>query len=159
MQVHIDVFGDVQIHRELLRYAGAVADASPAFERIARKGAGAGVLSLRGIERRQFGSQGQFASGGWAPLAPSTVREKARKGLSRKILRATGELEASLVGAGSGHIEIVQPHQLVFGTSVSYARFHQRGTKRMPRRRVIELRESDRRDMVRTLQRHLQGML
>lgn len=158
MLLELEVFGDVQLRRELLRFADAASDASPAFTKIARQGSGAsGVYSLRGIERRQFDSQGQFASGGWMPLAPSTTRAKARHGLSRRILKATGALEASLVGPGAGHVEIISPHQLVFGTSVGYAGFHQRGTKRMPRRRVIELREQDRRNFVRILQKHLLG--
>lgn len=160
MRLDIELAGDVQLRRELLRWSDAVSDASPAFRAIAQRGSGeAGVYSLRGIERRQFDSQGEFASGGWAPLAPATVRLKARKGLSRRVLRATGALEASLVGPGPGHVEIVQPHQLVFGTSDRKARFHQSGTRRMPRRRVLELREQDRRNFVRILQRHMAGTL
>lgn len=176
MLIELEVFGDVQLRRELLRFRGAVVDASPAFEQILR-GTGRGVTSLRKIESKQFATQGKFASGGWAPLSPYTVAEKARKGLDPRILHATGRLAASLTG-GSGKIEVVSPHQMVFGTSVFYARFHQTGARsvrtsfdsfgtkyirdnrrRLPRRRPIELREQDRRDMVRTLQRHLLGEL
>jgi phage gpG-like protein len=157
MLIELELAGDVQLRRELLRFRGAVADASPAFEQIARGSSGLkGVYSLRGIERRQFQSQGAFASAGWAPLAPSTVRAKARRGLDPRILHATGRLAASLSG-GAGRVEIVSSSQLIFGTSVPYARFHQSGTARMPRRRPIELREQDRRAIVRTLQRYLVG--
>ncbi len=149
MLVELDVFGDTQLKRRLLRFADGATDASPAFQTIAD--------DLRDLERRQFASQGSSASAGWAPLAPSTVTRKARLGLDPRILHATGRLRASLEGHGAGHLEIVQPHQLVFGTTVPYARHHQHGTEIMPRRRPIELREQDRRQVVRTLQRHLMG--
>lgn len=147
MELKIEVFGDVQVSRKLLRWAGRVTDASPAFREIAQL--------LRRYERRQFTSQGAFASGGWAPDAESTVRLKAAKGLDPRILHATGDLEQSLTGSSGGHVEVVAAHQLVFGTSVPYARFHQTGTSRMPRRRPLEIRERDRAELVRIIQQHL----
>lgn len=147
MDLKIDVTGDVQIDRKLLRFAGRTRDASPAFQQIADM--------LRGLEKTQFDSQGQFASGGWKPLADVTVRLKAAKGLDPRILRATGDLARSLASSGGDHVEQVGPQQLVFGTSVPYAQYHQRGTRRMPQRRPVELREQDRRDTVRILQRYL----
>lgn len=158
MLIELEIFGDVQLRRELLRFKDATADASPAFEQILM-GTGRGSFSLRKIEGKQFATQGKFASGGWTKLAPSTVAQKARRGLDPRILHATGRLSASLTGPGPGHIEIVTPQSMIFGTEVPYARFHQSGTHRMPRRRPIELREQDRRGMVRTLQRHLLGEL
>lgn len=155
MLLELEVAGDVQLRRELLRWKGAVADASPAFDRMI-VGGGRDFMGLRRLEQRQFQSQGKFASAGWAPLAPSTVRAKARRGLDPRILHATGDLAASLAG-GPGSIEISQAHQLIFGTSVKYGRFHQSGTSRMKRRRPLELREQDRRAMVNVLQRHLRG--
>lgn len=156
MLIELDVDGDVQLRRELLRWSGAVVDASPAFERIIM-GGGRDFMGLRKLEGKQFATQGAFASGGWAPLAPSTVRAKARVGLDPRILHATGRLAKSLTG-GAGGIQIVNAHQFIFGTSVPYARFHQLG-KRLKRRRPIELRDRDRRAMVNVLQRHLRGEL
>jgi phage gpG-like protein len=42
------------------------------------------------------------------------------------------------------------------GTNVPYARYHQTGTHRMPRRQPVSLNEQMRRDMVKTLQRFCQ---
>jgi phage gpG-like protein len=48
------------------------------------------------------------------------------------------------------------PTELVFGTRVPYAIFHQTGTSRgLPRRRPIELTEQTRRECVKILQRWL----
>lgn len=148
MDLELSIFGDVQLRRKLLRFGEKAQDASDAFEEIADQ--------LRLIEREQFDSEGGFASAGWAPLAPSTILRKLSRGQPLTILEATGRLRRSLTGEHDpGHVEIVGPQQLVFGTQVPYAHFHQTGTSQMPRRRPVELRETDRRQVVRILQRHL----
>jgi phage gpG-like protein len=149
VQVLIDVFGDEQVNRRLLRFEDDVQDAIPAFREMAKL--------IRGSVYRQFYSDGAYASGGWVPLAPSTVAEKARRGLDPRILRATGKLFGSLTSGDPGHVERMGPREFVYGTTVPYAKFHQRGTRRMPRRPPLELRDQDRRELVRILQRHLLG--
>lgn len=152
MDLQIEVFGDVQVNRKLLRFNDRAQDASPAFRTIAG--------NLRDWETRQFATEGAFASGGWDPLSPSTVTTKAREGLSPRILEATGALRESLTSrTDAGHVEIIGRQELVFGTQSPSARFHQRGTSRMPRRRPLEIRARDRADMVKTLQRHMVGEL
>jgi phage gpG-like protein len=153
MRIDIDLFGDVQVSRELLRFAGRIEDATPAFEQIAN--------DLRELEAQQFDEQGKRASGGWQQLADSTIDRKLHSSDPRVrananvILQATGRLKASLTGEWDpDHIEIVQPHQLVFGTTVPYAHYHQLG-EGVPRRRELELTETDRRQVVRTLQAYL----
>lgn len=154
MRIELDIHGDVQVRRELLRFGERATDARPAFRSIA--------TLLRRSEQRQFATSGGYASGGWAPLAMSTVLEKQRlraRGESRytrAILRETGALMESLTRkVDPGHIEHVEPHQLVFGTQVSYAKYHQLGTRSMPRRRPVEVRAQDRVEMVKRLQRFL----
>jgi phage gpG-like protein len=157
MRLTIDLAGDVQVSRELLRFAGRMEDATPAFRQIASE--------LRGDERRQFDELGGFASGGWRPLAPSTVASKLRStdptvsGNAERPLHATERLMRSLTDEhDQDHIEQVEPDQLTFGTSVPYASFHQLG-EGVPQRRPLEVREQDRRGMVRTLQRFMVGTL
>jgi phage gpG-like protein len=150
VQIVLDVFGEEQVNRRLLRFEDDVRDASPAFREMANM--------LRSWERRQFASEGSYASGGWAPLAASTVAQKRRKGLDPRILRATGDLMRSLTQSGDPNADVtIAPLGMTFGTSVPYARYHQTGTRRMPRRRPLELRDQDRRELVRILQRHLVG--
>lgn len=113
----------------------------------------AGVV-LREVTEQQFDTQGQHASGGWAPLAASTVAEKARKGLRPEILQATGRMKESLTRRfDSGHIEELRgPDTLAFGSRVPYAGYHQTGTSRMPRRRPIALTEGDKRRIMKAIQ-------
>lgn len=153
MRIDIDVYGDVQLSRELLRFAGRTEDASPAFRAIA--------ILLRRSEKRQFSSKGRHASGGWPALKPSTIAAKRRskdprvRANATRILRATDALMDSLTKkSDGGHTEVVQPHQLVFGTQVDYARYHQKG-EGVPRRRPLELRGRDRTEMVKQIQRYL----
>ena len=144
----LDLDGDVQLRRELLRFAGGVDDPSPALEEIADR--------LLDIEAIQFASEGGYASGGWAPLSPAYLSAKVAAGLDSRILRRTGRLHASLTNANDAdHVRRITKSELEFGTAVPYAGYHQHGTSRMPQRRPVELREADRREMVKVLQRFM----
>jgi phage gpG-like protein len=68
----------------------------------------------------------------WAPL--QRPRRRGRSG--EKPLRDTGLLMASLTaGSGAaGHVERLSPHELVWGTNIEYAGFHQDGTRHVPAR-------------------------
>jgi hypothetical protein len=143
-----EVAGDRQIDRELLRVGDRAVDASPAFEAI-------GVRLLE-IEREQFDSQGGRGSGGWKPLKPATIREKARRGEDPRILHRTRRLVMSLTERGSSdQIFEVSADGLVFGSRLPYAGAHQnpRPGNPLPQRRPVEFTETDRRDIVKTLQR------
>ena len=67
----------------------------------------------------------------WAPLSPSTLAARARKGTGSKfyaaILRDTGVLFNSLYAE-------VSSDEIVIGTNTEYARYHHEGTSRMPAR-------------------------
>src|SRR5687768_5844860 len=119
MRLQIEVLGDVQLDRELLRWAEAAGDATPAFMGMAD--------DFLDIEARQFASEGGN-SGGWAALAPSTVR---RRGSAHPILFESGRLQQSLTGTGAADaVRRITSDSLEVGTSVPYARYHQRGTAR-----------------------------
>ncbi len=93
---------------------------------------------LREMIAQQFATEGAAGGTPWAPLAPSTLRKKrdSRSG----ILDVTGALLASLVDAGAaGHVEESDGQQLIFGTALPYALFHQTGTRRLPARPIIAL--------------------
>jgi hypothetical protein len=70
-----------------------------------------------------------------------------------QILVATRRLERAMTQRGGEQISIARSDGLDFGTTVPYARYHQRGTERMPRRRVAQLPDRARRDIVRAIQR------
>ncbi|NUZ08940.1 phage virion morphogenesis protein [Piscinibacter koreensis] len=63
----------------------------------------------------------------WAPLAPSTIARKLKKGQTTRILEATGLMQQSLgYSAGQDWVEV--------GVSEPYGIYHETGTRRMPRR-------------------------
>jgi phage gpG-like protein len=147
VKLHLSVFGDEQIQRELLRFSVYAGNPQPAFMQIAE--------DMREQIGEQFDSEGERGSGGWEPLKPDTLAAKAAAGLDPHILQATHRLVSSLTGEGADHIEQVSDTELVFGSSVPYGRFHQQGTSKMPARKPIDFSDLDRRGFVRTLQRYI----
>jgi phage gpG-like protein len=136
-------FGDAQLDRRLERMTGHTEDARPAFEAIRE--------SFLAAERRQFSTQGGYASGGWAPLSPRYAEWKARHYPGQPILRRTDELFRSLTEGPE--INVIEPQFALFGSAVPYGEFHQHGTARMPMRKPVELPEALRRRWVKILQR------
>lgn len=145
MRLVIEHHGDVQLARTLVRIGEHAGDVRPAFRAI--------ISDLEQIEDRQFGSEGGYGSGGWAPLAESTLRAKQAKGQPTRINVATGESKAALTGGGGGSIRVVTPSSMAFGANTPGAKFAQKGTARMPARPMLELPEQDRRDLPKRIQR------
>lgn len=144
VRLHLDFYGDQQVDRTLDRFEARALDARPAWEAMAD-------LFLV-IERRQFATEGRYGSGGWAPLSPRYAAWKARHFPGKTILRRTDELFTSLTEGPQ--IRIIEPGFMVLGSAVPYGKYHQLGDG-LPRRRPVELPESDRRTFVRMLQRFI----
>lgn len=87
-------------------------------------------------ERRQFGSRGARWRTAWPELAASTVHEKREQGYSTDTLVRTSDLLRSLADRPMS-VERILPHEVTAGTRITYAKYHQYGTKRMPRRTLI----------------------
>lgn len=146
MQLELSLSGDVQVKRKLLRIGDRAIHAKPAFEAIA--------TVLMGIERAQFESEGRRSSGGWDELAPSTIEAKG----DSRILFESGALMASLSEDGDENMTNQATDDfLLFGSKLGYAGYHQTGTSRMPQRRPLELRETDRVGITKILQTHILG--
>lgn len=145
LNISLSLDGDVQFNRTLIGISDRADDMRGGFQ------AAADVIME--AEKRQFATQGAFGSGGWQPLAPATVAMKQALGLDNGILDRTGILRRSLsIKGSSGQVLVIAPHQFVFGTSVEYAGFHQNG-RGVPTRKPLELPESTRKDIVKTIQR------
>lgn len=146
MRIVIDTLGEQAVVRELIGIGDRAVDLAPAMDPV--------MATMRRALTRQFDSQGVHGSGGWAPLAPATVARKRARGLDPRILHATRRLRDSLTERGHRDEVAVARHDGAdFGTTVPYARHHQFGTSRMPRRRPVQLPEVDRRQIVRIIQR------
>jgi phage gpG-like protein len=148
MLIEFEVFGEKQVSRELLRFSQRAIDAAPAFELIAD--------DMRDINEAQFESEGARGSGGWAPLAASTVAYKAMEGLDPRILHATLALRNSLTQKDDSNAQwLIDPLGIFFRSDVEYGAFHQSGTSKMPQRRPVEFTEVDRQHFVTQLQRYI----
>lgn len=93
---------------------------------------------MSAIEQEQFDSHGH---GAWPPLAASTLRYKT----GPDILVETGDLKASLIDPGRA--ARTSAREMVWGTDVAYAHFHQDGGSiagRPPQRKVIDVRVEER---------------
>lgn len=145
VRLTLSFYGDKQIDRTLANLEFGGQDARPAWELIAD--------DFLESERRQFASEGAYASDGWAPLSPAYARWKAIHYPGKTILRRTDDLFKSLTEGPA--IRILEPTFMVIGSDVDYGAYHQHGTTRLPRRRPVELTENRRREWVKILQRFL----
>jgi len=87
-------------------------------------------------QRIQFANAGIRWGAPWKPLAASTLAEKRRRGYPPDILIRTGVLERSLKTRPFS-IERITPQRMSLGTKISYAHFHQDGTKYMASRILL----------------------
>lgn len=87
--------------------------------------------------QQNFEQQGRIY-GLWRPLAMSTRKQRARLGLgARPILNVTGKLKRGFkTSSWEDKAEI--------RNIVSYAKYHQFGTKRIPKRRILDTSDKSR---------------
>lgn len=150
--LEFDAFGAKQISRRLERFAVLPQDASPAWRAI--------IELMKADIQEQFDTEGGSMSGGWAPLKPVTIAEKARKGLRPEIMRATDRLMESLTDeANSDQVLEVGAQMFKFGSSVDYGKYHMGPAKdgSRPARKPIDFTEAQRRKYVKVLQSYLVG--
>jgi hypothetical protein len=148
VSVVIECFGDIQISRDLLRFGERAIRATPLWNAIYR--------DLLLIEKVQFLTEGEHGSGGWPELAQSTLNAKVSRRQQPWILRASQSLFRSLTRSGApGNIREVAPTWMRFGSDIPYGIHHQTGTSHMPQRKPIELTETERRMIVKSVQLYI----
>jgi phage gpG-like protein len=86
--------------------------------------------------QKNFAAQGRFV-GGWRALKPEYAAWKLRHYGPKPILVRTGAMRESLRTGGRGNILRAFKAYGIFGSTVRYLVFHQRGTRQMPQRRVL----------------------
>jgi phage gpG-like protein len=147
-QFDFEVAGELQVSRLFSRFGEKVADITPALKKIRS--------SFYQIEKKQFSSQGGYGSAGWAPLSEAYAVRKAKLFPGKGILEATGDLRKALTQSGAfGNVDILEHSSLVVGTNIGYAVYHQKGTKKMPQRKPIELPEQERKGWTSILHKHI----
>lgn len=90
---------------------------------------------LRFANEENFRQAG-LPSGGWSPLDPEYSAWKNLREPGAGTMIRTGRLFRSLTSldASPNKIDIMEA---TFGTKVEYAKFHQYGTTKMPKRKVV----------------------
>lgn len=99
---------------------------------------------FRQTQEQVFASSGAFEGGGqWQQLSPKYREWKDFNYPGRPILTRTGRLRSSLTQEGHAeHHHDYTEDQMEIGTVIDeppYPLFHQRGTYKMPQRKVIQL--------------------
>jgi len=99
---------------------------------------------LRRNVERHFRGEGT-SKGSWASLSLATQLQRSRMGYppEHPILVRTGALKRSLVQKGGQHILKKHRKYIEWGTKIPYAFYHQRGTKKMPARKMLLIDAND----------------
>lgn len=148
-EVKFEVAGEKQIVRRFEGFTANLDNLVPAFKKI--------LKSFYAGEKKQFETEGGWGSGGWMPLSPSYA---ARKDPALKILESSsGDLGRALRGEvpanTQGNVEIIESNMLIMGTDIDYAIYHQKGTRKMPMRKPIELPEAERKKWTSIIHKHI----
>lgn len=148
------VYGDNAINREIFGVKSRVSDFSPVFRMLRER--------FYEMEKQAFETEGSSGEHGkWRALADATVKRKARSQnprLSMGILQARGYLLKSLTGLGNkGSTSRISRTSFFVGSTIPYGKYHQKpkeGSK-LPRRRVIDFTEVEKREWVKLLQAYM----
>jgi phage gpG-like protein len=85
---------------------------------------------------RNFSTNG-LPVGGWAPLDPEYAAWKSVNFPGAGTMVQNGKLMKSLMNLNDRSANSISDMNAEFGTSVEYAKFHQYGTSKMPKRQVV----------------------
>lgn len=113
------------------------------------------VTYLRQATTDQFLSAGGRSRDKWEPLSTAYAVRKAQVWPGKPILRASDRLFQSLTGQNQDSVVEIDARSLTWGTATPYARFHQRGTARMPQRKILVVTKADRRQITALVRAHL----
>jgi phage gpG-like protein len=112
---------DIQLlNQRLEKLASAMSNLTPANREAS--------IALYGLTIRNFDNQGGPGAK-WAPLAASTIRQKARIGKEKMLVR-TGNMRA-------GFHSFYSRENAGVGNAVTYSLFHHEGTTRTPKRELL----------------------
>lgn len=139
--VDIEIFGDKLVSRKLLRFGERAMDMSPAWDDV--------TAELQKSFERNFAQQGP----GWAPLKPSTVRARIAQGYPPgPILTRSGRYRRAMTSGLQTH---KSPGELIALAPTVPGLFHQKGTSTPMPPRPMRVRETEKRNIMKILQRTL----
>src|SRR6185437_13391893 len=112
--------------RQIATWGMSVSSLEPAWTEV-------GEDLMADFARNMIQGGGFFGGGSrWPPLAPSTIKDKQRKGFGgMPIMWRTGALAESLADKGAeGNVFQAGADYVVVGSSLFYAKFHQSGSRK-----------------------------
>lgn len=143
-----EVDGAVQFDRAFLRVQERIEDLRPVWDGVERE--------FHAIEREQFESEGSAGrSGKWAPLSRKYAEQKEKKYPGAQILERTGALKRSLTSETEHSTVTKEKQEFAIGTSLPYAKYHQRGGKHLPQREIISFSDTQRTRLMKEIQKGL----
>jgi phage gpG-like protein len=147
-----EVEGVKILDRSFARIGEHLSDLTPVWDNVQRE--------FWKIEDTQFKSENaKGASGTWKPLTRPYAKRKAQRYGVKTILRASDRLYGSLTGQTGDTVLIKDKMEFTIGTSLPYARYHQTGTGKMPKRPVIDFSEGQKRDLSKGIQRDILAVM
>lgn len=133
---------------------GTLSDYSEAWQKVA-----ADVLAP--VMAQQFETEGAALGEPWAPLLDATVKRRKRGGYppEHPILERDGFLKRSFEEGGDDHIEDINETSMEWGSANVAAPHHQRGTKHMVARPIINMNADLRLQIVNAVNKVIQQKL
>lgn len=129
VNVRFTLEGSDKLEETIQKYIGRLKDIRPVGDAL--------ISHFRQIMQKQFDSSGSYLGKAWAPLMPSTIADKTRKGtIDNGILRDSMALYYSLTGGGPGAVELVAEDSVTFGSDIYYLGYLDLGTRKMTARPV-----------------------
>lgn len=141
-----EVAGVTVLDRAFNRVEGDISDLRPIWPPVAAE-----IYQMIGEQFESEGAKG--ASGRWKALSPAYTRFKEIHYPGKPIMQATGDLYESLTDPEApGAIYRPEKDGLTIGTTVPYARAHQRGNSRLPARPLVSPSEAQKRRIQKAIQ-------
>jgi len=141
------VEGEVQLDRAIGRLTAGTRDMRVPFEKVGE--------DFREVEKLQFDAEGY----GWEELSPAYEATKQQQYPGKTILRRTDRLYNAMTHKQAlDNVSTVKPMEAEFGArGVAGQRgsWHQLGAGSLPQRKVIDLREQDKRMFTKTVHTYM----
>jgi len=149
IEFNFDVDGEPQLRRWLDLTADSVNDFSTIFKKLGE--------DFRETQKAVFKKQGANEGlPGWKPLSRGYKKWKDKHYPGKPILTLTGAMKQSLTRKNnSNHIERISKNTFEIGTKDFKAIIHQRGGRKLPKRKVVDLSEPQKRRWVQIAHREI----
>jgi phage gpG-like protein len=147
-----EIEGEKQFDRAFSRVSDRVQDLRPVWDYV--------ETGFYRLTREQFTTQGSAGRHGkWQKLSRKYAEWKQKNYPGMPILQRTGRMMQALTRKTGDTVVIREKQAFGIGASLDYPMFHQTGTSKMPRRRIVDWSDSQRRDMQKMIQRGLLSIL